>query len=176
MTQIGEKIALLVLEENRENCWFCREPPRDEQHTTDLGEDPAGPQENDLANDSSRLGRALGHRPTWTIRVPGVDQPVNVVPAAHHLIPGNASLKQVPKLVQWLKKGSKIREDVGYDVNARENGIWLPGSYGVTEQSALQTKWSAYDYQNEYAIAAMKAAGRSFTMPTQATAASSRRP
>ena len=81
MTEIGEKIAGLVLEENREDCWFCREPPRDPELTTDLAEDPdsLGLQENDLKNDSSKLGGALGHRPVWRIFVPGVEEPVDVV-------------------------------------------------------------------------------------------------
>jgi hypothetical protein len=158
IVEIAEGIAVAVVTGGHEDCWFCKEKPKDENAKTDLDEEPSsvGKLENDLKNDSSKLGNALGHRPSWMIALPNIDTTAQVVPAAHHLIPGNAALNKVTKLVDYLKAGSKIRADVGYNVNARENGIWLPGSYGINPSSVVAQKWSAYPYQNQYAIAAMK--------------------
>jgi hypothetical protein len=63
--------------------------------------------------------------------------------AAHHLIPAQASLRD-SKLVQWLVHGSissqvknggsgtgRLRQNVGYDVNGSQNGVWLPGPYAL---------------------------------------------
>ena len=45
--------------------------------------------------------------------------------AAHHLIPGEASLPK-SSLIDYIKGGKVIDSDVGYGVNGAENGIWLP--------------------------------------------------
>lgn len=45
--------------------------------------------------------------------------------SAHHLIPADASLPQ-SHLLHYIKKGSIIDGDIGYDVNGGENGVWLP--------------------------------------------------
>lgn len=63
--------------------------------------------------------------------------------AAHHIIPAQASLRE-SKLLEWLVHGSKsaqtkdgpagpgrLKNNVGYDVNASQNGIWLPGPYAL---------------------------------------------
>lgn len=161
--EIAEKIAVAVVSDGKDDCWFCSEKPK-ETAKTDLNEDPSsiGLPENDLRNNSSALGSALGSRPSWVITIPGVGEAAEVVPGAHHLIPGNASLARVGELIDFLKAGKKIRADVGYDVNSRENGIWLPGSYGVNAQSVVGKKWSQFSYQDEYAKAAMTRAGAQF--------------
>ncbi len=63
------------------------------------------------------------------------------VAAAHHLIPGNASLKKANKLVKAMEKDGeiqsragrkyKIKYHIGYDVNGAHNGVWLPGNYAI---------------------------------------------
>jgi len=63
------------------------------------------------------------------------------VVAAHHLIPGNASLKRAKKLVKFMKKGGKVKSitgreytikyHIGYDINGAHNGVWLPGNYAI---------------------------------------------
>lgn len=63
------------------------------------------------------------------------------VVGAHHLIPGNASLKKAKKLVKAMKQGGKITSNkgrqytvskhIGYDVNGAHNGVWLPGNYAI---------------------------------------------
>lgn len=161
---IGESIAINVIAPKKTECWFCQEPVKEPNKKNDLAEDPdsIGKPENDLTNDSSKLGSALKFRPNWRIALPATEQGHIVTAAAHHLIPGNASLKQITKLTNYMVGGKKVADDVGYDVNAKDNGIWLPGSYGVTEKSQTQVKWSRYAYQDAYAVRAMKAANAQF--------------
>lgn len=45
--------------------------------------------------------------------------------SAHHLIPAEASLPK-SHLLNYIKEGSFISGDIGYDVNGAENGVWLP--------------------------------------------------
>ncbi|AGC44007.1 hypothetical protein MYSTI_02691 [Myxococcus stipitatus DSM 14675] len=52
--------------------------------------------------------------------------------AAHHLIPGEASLPQ-SRLIDYVKGGSVISSDIGYGVNGRENGIWLPTHHALSQ-------------------------------------------
>lgn len=170
MTQVGETIAILVATRDKdEPCWACKEEP-EEKRKNELDEDPpSSKEENDVKNNSSKLGRALGGRPSWTINVPHPDGEgaghvsQAVVPGAHHLIPGNESMKRVPKILDLIEsRRGKIKADIGYDINAATNGVWLPGSYGVSTTSPLGTKWSNYDYKEEYALAAMGKAGAQF--------------
>jgi hypothetical protein len=66
--------------------------------------------------------------------------------APHHLIPGNASLKNsavVPFLgdkdtIAEFGKQSRIKEgfSTGYDVNASPNGAWLPSPYALSMANA----------------------------------------
>jgi hypothetical protein len=170
--EIGESIAVSVATQGEDDCWACKEEP-EQQRQNDLVESPssvgAPMPENDLHNDSSTLGTNLGFRPTWRIgakdKVNGTEIVRNceVTPGAHHLIPGNASLAQVPSILKLMEKSrGQIRSDIGYDVNSQQNGIWLPANYAVREDSAFGVKWSKYGFQNEYAIAAMKRAGAQF--------------
>jgi hypothetical protein len=70
--------------------------------------------------------------------------------APHHLIPGNASLKGsavVPfmgdddTIADYVAEGtaSKIKEgrSIGYDVNAADNGQWLPSPYALS----MRNEW-----------------------------------
>jgi len=57
------------------------------------------------------------------IEILGETYPLSI--AAHHLIPGKASLP-VSELKKYLWKGSVVDSDVGYDVDGAENGKWLP--------------------------------------------------
>lgn len=152
MTQIGEAIAMDLVTPEKDNCWYCTEQP-EQTVENKLDEDPSsvGDAENSMANSSSKLGRALGHRPSWTARVSGKE--VAITPAAHHLIPGDTSLKNATKLLKFMQKGDTVDGDVGYDVNDRKNGVWLP-TYPASG-------WGGLD-ANAYAIQAMKVAGAQF--------------
>lgn len=59
------------------------------------------------------------------IKIAGVKYPLSI--AAHHLIPGKASLpvSMIKKYV-WKSEGGVIDGDIGYDVDGAENGKWLP--------------------------------------------------
>jgi hypothetical protein len=77
------------------------------------------------------------------ISVTGVASSYPLTCAAHHLVPGQESLKRSSVLPYMVKKGSseKLKDktfsdgavwcDVGYDVNGTQNGLYLPGSYAV---------------------------------------------
>src|SRR5438034_406697 len=61
--------------------------------------------------------------------------------AAHHCIPGNASLKPSTLFKQYMVKDGKARTTkgrtytmkchIGYNVNGNHNGIWLPANYAI---------------------------------------------
>lgn len=77
--------------------------------------------------------------------------------AAHHLIPGQESLKQSPLLTYMVKKGDQeaikggnyadgmVWADLGYDVNGTENGVFLPGSYAVGGGRGGMGVWDSTD-------------------------------
>jgi hypothetical protein len=52
---------------------------------------------------------------------------------AHHLIPAAASLKgsEILKYMASGGSGSRVCCNLGYDVNGKENGVWLPGKHAV---------------------------------------------
>jgi hypothetical protein len=68
------------------------------------------------------------------------EYPVQYAP--HHLIPGNESLKKSPVVrfmghkdaIKHYGDISKIKDKqfIGYDVNAAENGVWLPSPYALS--------------------------------------------
>lgn len=171
MTELAEPVAIGIIaagNDKNEPCWFCEEPPagdlvNDETadpDTTD-GESEAAVPENDEHNDSSKLGANLGKPPTWTIPRPdGVDASTTVAPGAHHCIPGNASLKKATALHRFMRKDGpfSLASDIGYDVNADSNGVWLPANYAIRPGNEDWEKWSTYsnDFKNLYAKSAME--------------------
>ncbi len=76
-----------------------------------------------------------------------------VTSAAHHLIPAQESLAR-SDLLKWMinkdkpgkiKKGKStetkngtVENDIGYNVNGAQNGVWLPGPY------AMQGIWASF--------------------------------
>jgi len=174
--QIGEAVKLPTAPDPTEDkCWACEEAPAQTPvPKTDLAEVPSSldETENDLTNDSSSLGKNIGFRPVWNIEVPrevdasgaNVMVKATVTPGAHHLIPGNASLAECGEILDLMVADrGKISADIGYDINAAQNGIWLPGSYGVNKESAtIPMKWKRYQFKLDYAFAAMDTAGAQF--------------
>lgn len=86
-------------------------------------------------------------------------RPWPVTCAAHHLIPSGDALAKTG-LLEWLiKKGTtaeagtktgslksvngKVDNNVGYDVNGAENGVWLPGPY------AMRGIWTTFTAETE---------------------------
>jgi hypothetical protein len=100
------------------------------------------------------------------------------VVAAHHLIPGNGSLK-ASEVYNYMCKGKsvssadpqhtwEIEEHIGYNVNGAHNGVWLPGNYAIREgTSAKKKSWSAVvetepDWCRNYVMAVVKKTRRQF--------------
>lgn len=98
--------------------------------------------------------------------------------AAHHLIPGNASLYHDTSLIRnYLAEGKTvktangkswtIKNHIGYNVNGSHNGVWLPGNYAIRPPHTPEknTSWSKLTNQNwcgNYVAAAIKATGGQF--------------
>jgi hypothetical protein len=179
MTQLMEPVAIGVLAfegDADEPCWYCSEPltgdavnkeTADPDATDDEDEDAVP--ENDSDNNAGILGGNLGDEPEWTIKAlhSTVDNPSPVVPAAHHCIPGEASLAKVKTLHKFMRKGGplKLASDIGYDVNDAANGVWLPGNYAVRPgKFGWRKKWSGFDrkFKDEYASRAVDAARSQF--------------
>jgi hypothetical protein len=91
------------------------------------------------ANDTNRGRMTRLRMPDYKDAAAG-DFPFTV--AAHHLIPGNASLyKDEVQLFNYMKDGGKVKSingkeytikgHVGYDVNGSHNAVWLPGNYAI---------------------------------------------
>lgn len=77
----------------------------------------------------------------------------NITRAAHHLIPGNASLKNSDlfKSNKYLWKDGKAKGNIGYNINNPTNGVWLPGNYAVRPWSG-----KAATFQDTYAHSAVR--------------------
>lgn len=173
--QIGEnaKPENVAKIEHDEDCFFCRskEKPSDPE-TNELEEhyQDDEPPEGDLKfkNDSSKLGTALKNsgepRVEKTVYLDG--QAYEVIPAAHHLIPGKGSLAEsrLFRCEDYIWKDRKVHGNIGYNINASPNGVWLPGNYAQRPWGPSGTKFKAATGQEpkDYAIAAMKAFGGHF--------------
>jgi hypothetical protein len=178
MTQVMQPVGLpnIVLDKT-DPCWY-HEQETEKQVENAETEDPASPTgktagaENGEHNDASTLGSNLGDRPTWSIKhkVQAADpieqgKETEIVPAAHHLLPGNASVNKAKALHKYMKwkgdNGRQLSGPIGYDINSAENGVWLPGNYAVRKDTDFGKNWSKFEdsFKNAYAIAAMKASG-----------------
>ncbi|MEY4591068.1 MAG: hypothetical protein RL497_3144 [Pseudomonadota bacterium] len=103
-----------------------------------------------------------------TATIPEGDYPFTV--AAHHLIPGNASLYTGKcDLVNYMTKGKtvtannkswKIKHNIGYNVNGAHNGVWLPGNYAIRKPASptgeTWGKMGNEDWQLNYVAACCK--------------------
>jgi|GEM_PF-1247923 len=173
MTELCEPVAIGILAagpEADEPCWYCQELPtwdlqNEEQADPDTsdseGEDAVA--ENDENNCSSALGSNLGDPPGWTIQCPQNGTPTAVAPGAHHLIPGGASLAKATELHDFMRAGGpfNLACDIGYNVNAAANGVWLPANYGVRGGANGYTKnWSGFSasFKQTYAERAVQQA------------------
>lgn len=176
--EMGEPISLPDLTvEQSDPCWFC-EQKKQAGPSNQEREDPASPEgeaagpENGENNDASALGKALGQRPTWCIthKVDPEDPlaegaTTEITPAAHHLLPGNASLKKATQLHKYMlwqgKNPLGLVGPIGYDINSADNGVWLPGNYAVRAGSQFEQNWAQFQraFKDAYARAAMKASG-----------------
>jgi len=173
-----ESVALpSMVVETTGPCWFCEQKPGDKRENEET-EDPASPEakeegpENGEHNDASVLGGNLSNRPKWSIQHPvDPEDPIEegteteIVPAAHHLLPGNASVKKALRLHKYMlwqgKNPLGLLGPIGYNINDARNGVWLPGNYAVRAGTAFKKTWGDFKegFKGAYARAAMKNAG-----------------
>jgi hypothetical protein len=167
MTDIGELVAVALIENSHDpECYFCNANPEAAPAVNDLQANPEEDEDTDGAeeeplkfkNNSGKLGSALGGCPDQKeITVWGGSRGVSV--AAHHLIPGNASMKpsQLFQSNEYLWKDGTANGNIGYDINSRPNGVWLPGNYAVRPWSPKEES-----LKKEYAFAAIRVWQRQF--------------
>src|SRR5688572_22773880 len=114
---IGEAIAVDVTLPSTEGpCWYCKKEAEGEKKNKETddpksahGDPPDKIPENNEDNLSALLGTALKESgdpaPNWVISNPSKpDAPTTVVPAAHHCIPGEASLAKATELHKFMRK------------------------------------------------------------------------
>jgi hypothetical protein len=105
--------------------------------------------------------------------------------AAHHLIPGNASLYESRLFKCYMRRGGKVdlrtpdagmmtfevSHNIGYCVNGSHNGVWLPGSYAIVAGGKhpggvgweeLNSPTGDVDWCYEYMAAVAKKTGGQF--------------
>jgi hypothetical protein len=93
-------------------------------------------------NNSDTLGGNLGDQPSYVLPAGLIEEdPVNVVPAAHHLVPGEGVMDGHPvEQFTTTTKNSNLLEDIGYDVNGAENGVWLPTYPDIYKAKSITIK------------------------------------
>jgi hypothetical protein len=138
---IGEAITVdISIERHDPDCYFCQAHTTPKEETNDHTD--SYPEDKDLdgleaggvkfKNDAGKLGGALGGKPDDRTIILGDDsKPFPSSVAAHHLIPGNASLKnsRLFKSKKYLRIDGMAKGNIGYNINSQPNGVWLPGNY-----------------------------------------------
>ncbi|WP_437755068.1 AHH domain-containing protein [Sorangium sp. So ce1389] len=89
--------------------------------------------------------------------------------SAHHLIPDDSALmKGENKLLEYIRAGSTIESDIGYDVNGSDNGLWLPMITALANQMSAAASNNSQARSvpgvdaERYAALKKTATGRSF--------------
>jgi A nuclease family of the HNH/ENDO VII superfamily with conserved AHH len=85
---------------------------------------------------------------------------IPVLYGAHHLIPGNDGLTSSDLYKgKWLgpEDNGPDADNVGYNINSANNGMWLPGNYAVRPWKGIDSNW-----QEAYAFLAMLDTNRQF--------------
>ena len=157
MTEVNETALLAMLVEDPEHdpatCCFCQKGEPTER--TNVFECTSN--EDDQAhldpltwvtfkNDAHTLGSNIGREllPAegyWVVAtatqafrpVAASERGAHAVGvAAHHLIPGNAALARSRLYRQnYLGQPGTGTNQIGYDINRAENGVWTPGNYAI---------------------------------------------
>jgi len=129
---------------------FCIAPMELTSEENDLVDDYAEDQNeipglNDAGmahhNSAGKLGKDLEKNGKAQIkkdvRIDGIEQILPVQSAAHHIIPGNASLKKSKRLMKYLHVDGMAKGNIGYNINNHENGIWLAGNYALRGKDGM---------------------------------------
>ena len=156
----GELVDVgLVVDKHDSDCYFCNAKEDPKEMENDLEPDPSDDDE-ELAgfvpggkahvNDSAKLTTNCGGNPgAKTFDLDGKEY--DVTTAAHHLIPGNGSLKKSGAIMGHLGTNGMAVGNVGYDVNSSPNGEFLPGNYALRPW-----KGKAAAFKDRYAFASIK--------------------
>jgi hypothetical protein len=158
---IGEAFTMALITDNHdESCYFCSADKKPEDMVNGLIDEYDEDSDIDgvgFKNDSGKLAGNLGGPPgDRQITISTGQKPSST--AAHHLIPGNASLKPSKLMTEnWLWKDGMAKGNIGYDVNSRPNGEWLPGNYAVRPWGPLND-----GFKQTYAFTAIQVWGRQF--------------
>lgn len=139
MTQVleGFKPDAVADTNHDEECYFCNADEKSAEETNELAAESEEDEDTDgpvlkFKNDSGKLGTACAPCPEAK-QIAVWETTATVSVAAHHAIPGNASLKESElfKSDKYLWKDGKANGNIGYNINSFPNGIWLPGNYAV---------------------------------------------
>jgi hypothetical protein len=139
MAELGEPVAIGVITDEEWKCPFEHKKPGTATNHLDNDSEKLATRvrngwstqvwaeegDNIVPKDNQTLAPKIDEAtdcPGGTVDVDGIPRPYSV--AAHHLIPGDASLPK-SKLMKFIKEG-EIWGDIGYDVNGAENGLFLP--------------------------------------------------
>ena len=160
MAELIENVAIAAGAEdkhNKEDCPFCNSKDNEpiiEENELDQEADEDIPEklglvsieEFKLKNCAGQLGTSLGGEKTVPEKK-GVTRDewkseLEVAYAAHHLIPGYGSLQKSTLYTDGkylIGPGQKVG-NIGYNVNCKANGVWLPGNYAYSQKST-GTEW-----------------------------------
>lgn len=158
MTEILEVINPEVMAILGEDCLFSHEDGPHDKH-------------NDLSNSPSLLRTNIGAKSgvpiKFSFELDGTHYDGELGFNAHHILPADAAVNKSPDLLKEMKKNGHLKGDVGYGVNHKNNGVFLPtddrwdvGKFG--KWSAVQKKRDGYRLLYAYAYAAMSKTGRQF--------------
>lgn len=136
MTEVTEPVAVAISACSDE-CPFCQEENYLGYKTKHGALKDEGVLRRNLRTDQSvtdKIGPIYplpggnDHTTGWEAKA-GVleDFPVKLAAAPHHIIPGDASMEP-SRVEQWTcaDKGGRIKEDIGYNIDCAQNGIFLP--------------------------------------------------
>jgi len=170
--ELGEDVNPSMLADNKhdDSCYFCNAKEEPKEVENDLVDDHDEDAHLTFKNDAGKLGKAIGgDQGKKRITLEGMKkdgQELDVSVAAHHLIPGNASLKesQLFQSNKYLWKDKKVKGNIGYNVNDAPNGVWLPGNYAARPWGAggLEFQSTFGPSPQTYAFAAIEAWGAQF--------------
>lgn len=208
MTQIGESISIALAKEIADECPFeLPEPKAVDEEGENIAKDDRVSVAAIQRNSGGTLGRNLtnaSHGAANTVNALFPASPVDAEPAedtkrndggrikvegdtndypftvaAHHLVPGEASLVKSDLYKMYMKKGGsvktaggkqyKVMENIGYNVNGAHNGVWLPGNYAIRRATSpkrrvswgkLGAEWN--DWKANYMLACVKKSSSQF--------------
>jgi hypothetical protein len=151
VTELAEPVAIAFASDEEWDCPFSHAKKK-----PDEVDNVMPPVDGKDKNDADKLGKNLDAEYAGMetieigLKMGSVTRKLDVQYTPHHVVPGNETWPDT-KLLEWVDKSKgTINGDIGYDVNAANNGIDLPGIHGLSEGA-----WRGDAFQMKYAFAAM---------------------